>query len=151
MSDFHVTTRHCNIWSLRTTWALILTTICLWLQYAWILKKSLTLHGTLAFYINYLKLEFSSSLIKLISSFLSQKKIQSFSRRRNVRAKGNASRGASRFRPVSNIVKYVYKWYPPNTRCLSGRLCRWHLYVCHGSQRGLCSQTATARSVAIIS
>jgi hypothetical protein len=38
------------------------------------------------------KLELLSNLIKLISSFLSQKNIHSFGRRRNVYTKGNAGR-----------------------------------------------------------
>jgi hypothetical protein len=54
------------------------------------------------------KLEFSTSLIKLISAFLSQRKF-SFGRRRNVYAKGNESWGATRFRPVPNTLQLVYK------------------------------------------
>jgi hypothetical protein len=49
------------------------------------------------------ELEFPTSLIKVISYFFI-KKIQSFGRRRNVYSKGNASRGATRFRPVPYIV-----------------------------------------------
>jgi hypothetical protein len=45
------------------------------------------------------KLEFSTSLIRLIGSFLSKRKF-SFGRGRNVNAKVNASRGATRFGPV---------------------------------------------------
>jgi hypothetical protein len=37
------------------------------------------------------------------------KKIQSFGGRRNVNAKGNANRGATRFGPVPNTFQYVYK------------------------------------------
>jgi hypothetical protein len=33
----------------------------------------------------------------------------------NVYTKGYASRGATTFCPVLNIVQYVYKWYTPNT------------------------------------
>jgi hypothetical protein len=54
------------------------------------------------------ELELPTSLIKLISSFLSQRKF-SFGRRRNVHAKGNASRGATRFRPVPYIVQYLHQ------------------------------------------
>jgi hypothetical protein len=75
MSEFHVTARHRNVWGLRITCLLISTKICLRLLYSWISKKHLTLQGTLACYILY-KLQFSSSLIKLISSFLSQRKLR---------------------------------------------------------------------------
>jgi hypothetical protein len=34
----------------------------------------------------------------------------------------------------------------PNTGSLSGLLCRFHWYVCHGSHTELCSQQASARS-----
>jgi hypothetical protein len=54
------------------------------------------------------KLEFSTSLIKLLSCFLSKKKKQYFAGRRNVCAKRNASRGASRFCPVLYTVQFVY-------------------------------------------
>jgi hypothetical protein len=63
------------------------------------------------------KPEFLAILIKRISSFLSQRKLKSVDRRRNVYAKVNASRGASSFRHVPNTVQYVYKWYS-HTPCV---------------------------------
>jgi hypothetical protein len=54
------------------------------------------------------KLEFSTSLIKLIGSFLSERKFKTFGGRRNVNAKGNASRGATRFGLVPCSFQYVY-------------------------------------------
>jgi hypothetical protein len=56
-----------------------------------------------------LKLEFSINFIKLLGFFSFAKKIQSFGRRRNANAKGNASRGATRFGPVPYTFQYVYK------------------------------------------
>jgi hypothetical protein len=56
------------------------------------------------------KLEFSTSLIKLISSFLSQRRFSVSVR--NIYTKGNASRGAPRFGPVTFFVQHVYKWCP---------------------------------------
>jgi hypothetical protein len=56
------------------------------------------------------KLEFSTNLIKLFGSFLSQKKkIQGFGRRRDVNAKGDASRGATGFGPVPYTFYHVHK------------------------------------------
>jgi hypothetical protein len=49
------------------------------------------------------KMDFSASLIKIISSFLSNRKF-CFGGRGNVYAKYNASRGATRFRPVPYTV-----------------------------------------------
>jgi hypothetical protein len=58
------------------------------------------------------KVEFSVNLIKLISSFLSQRKF-SFCRGRVVHAHIYGSRGATRFRSV-HILYLVYKLYPPS-------------------------------------
>jgi hypothetical protein len=55
------------------------------------------------------KLEFSTSLIKLNKLISLAKKILSFGRRRNVYAKENESRGATRFRPVPKTLQHVYK------------------------------------------
>jgi hypothetical protein len=41
--------------------------------------------------------------------FTFKEKIQSFGRGRNVNAKDNTSRGATRFGPVPNTFQYVYK------------------------------------------
>jgi hypothetical protein len=52
------------------------------------------------------ELKFSISLIKLISSFLSQRNFR-LGRRLNAYAKGHTSKGATRFHPVLHIVQYV--------------------------------------------
>jgi hypothetical protein len=54
------------------------------------------------------KLKFPTILIKLIGSFFPVE-IQCFGRRRNVYAKGNASRVATVFCLVPNSIQYVYK------------------------------------------
>jgi hypothetical protein len=75
------------------------------------IKKAfdITWHSALLYKLS--KSEFLTSLIKLISFFLSQckLKIQCFGRRQNVYAKGNPSRGVSRFSPVPYFVQHVYK------------------------------------------
>jgi hypothetical protein len=43
-------------------------------------------------------------------------------------------------------VQYIYKWYVPNTCCLSRPFCWWHLYICGRLQRALCSRKASVRS-----
>jgi hypothetical protein len=51
------------------------------------------------------KLQFLTSLIKLIGSFLSQK---SLGRRQNVHVKVHASMGAIRFRPIPYSIQIVH-------------------------------------------
>jgi hypothetical protein len=53
-------------------------------------------------------MEFSTNLIKLISSFLSQRKF-SLGGKRNDYAKRYRSRGATSFRPVLHTVQLVHK------------------------------------------
>jgi hypothetical protein len=53
------------------------------------------------------KLKFSTRIIKLISSFLLQRKF-SLGRRQNVNAKVYASRGSTRFHPVPHSIQPVY-------------------------------------------
>jgi hypothetical protein len=73
-------------------------------------------------------------------------KIQSVGRRWSIYAKGYTSRDAIRFWPVTYIVHSVYKWYAPNTWCLSNCVSWWHCiyatdskehYVLRQMQRGL--------------
>jgi hypothetical protein len=86
------------------------------------------------------ELKFSIILIKLISYFLSQWKF-SFGRSWNVYAKRYTRRSATRFRPVPHIARVecvcvcLYKWYAPNTWCLSRSLCWWHVYICDRPQK----------------
>jgi hypothetical protein len=56
------------------------------------------------------KSQFSNSLIKLIGSFLSQRKLRVSVE--GMYAKVHAGRGSTRFRPIPHIVQFVYKWYP---------------------------------------
>jgi len=43
-----------------------------------------------------------------------QIKVRNFSRKQNIPSLGNTSRGATRFRPGSYSVQFVYKRYPQN-------------------------------------
>jgi hypothetical protein len=65
-----------------------------------------TLHPGLLYELPKLQLAY---LIKLISSFLSRYKFSVYSGKQNVFAKGNASKGASRFWPVPYYVQHVRK------------------------------------------
>jgi hypothetical protein len=58
------------------------------------------------------KLGFSTNIIKLLG-FPLTKKIQGFGRRRDVYAKGNASRGGTRFGPVPGACLICILMMPP--------------------------------------
>jgi hypothetical protein len=73
-------------------------------------------------------------------------KIESLGGRHNVYTKAYASRGATRFHPVSHTIQLVHKWYSPNTRCTPSSLCRWHMSICDWTQRGLHSEKTPVRS-----
>jgi hypothetical protein len=62
------------------------------------IEKAFDITWHLGFLHKLSKLKFSSSLIKLISSFISH---------RNVYNKGYTGRGATRFHPVPHIVQYL--------------------------------------------
>jgi hypothetical protein len=51
--------------------------------------------------------EFSTSLIKLVGSFLSDRKCKSLGRRLVFYAKKSSGRGSSRFRPCPNIIQSI--------------------------------------------
>jgi hypothetical protein len=68
--------------------------------------------------------------VKLISSFLSQRKFSVSDEAEIYTPRDHTSMGATRFRPVPHIVQSIYKWYATNTWCLSRSLCWWHLYIC---------------------
>jgi hypothetical protein len=91
------------------------------------------------------KLEFSTSLIKLISSFLSKRKF-------SVSVEGEKSTpremraGYLRSCLVPYFVQHVYKLCTPNTWCLPSPLCRRHLSVRDRSKGGFCCQKTPAWS-----
>jgi hypothetical protein len=112
----HVIARHCKVWCLRITWPLI-STICLRLHYSWISKKFFILHGTQACYINYLIWNFRP-VWSSISAVSLAKQFKSF----DIRV------------PQSSVLsRILYSKYindtPPNTRCSSDSLYRWHIYA----------------------
>jgi hypothetical protein len=91
------------------------------------------------------KLKFSISLVKVISSFLSQRKFRvsvdsEMSTPRDIQAR--VPQG-SILPPHCTVCLYMI---PPDTWCLSRSLCWWHLYICDKPHRRLCSQKAAARS-----
>jgi hypothetical protein len=86
------------------------------------------------------KIEFSTSVIKFISSFLTERKFR-------VSVEGEIStprHSATRFRSVSYTIQLVLK--SPNTWCTPSSLCRLHLSICHKIQGGLRSEKTPARS-----
>jgi hypothetical protein len=91
------------------------------------------------------ELYFSSSFIKHISSFPSNKKIE-YGWGENVHASRYTSLDAARFSSGSYPVQSVYKLHSTNPRGLSSPLCQWYMFVYDRSQRGLCSQEAAARA-----
>lgn len=117
-------------------WPLILT-IYLWLQYYWISKKPLTLLGNLACYVDYLNWNFWPVWSSLLALF-SRKENSEFRSTMKCLRQGKCKQEC--LKVLSCPQQYVHKWYSPNTKCLSGSLCQWHLYVYHELQRGLCSQ-----------
>jgi hypothetical protein len=94
------------------------------------------------------KLKYSTNLIKLISSFLPERKFTV-----SVEGKISTPRYIQAGMPQGSVLSpKLYSMYindsppPPEHQVLSGPLCWWHLYVCHRSQRWLYSQKAAARS-----
>jgi hypothetical protein len=88
----HVTARYSRVWGLRTTWpyiSVIMSTAAVFLD----IQKAF---GTLTCCINFPNCVLSASIIKLISSFLSNR-IFSYGWRRNIHSPRNTSRNASRF------------------------------------------------------
>jgi hypothetical protein len=138
----HITERHC---SMRLTDHVTsnfnnnMSTVFLDIEKAF----DTTWHSGLLYKLS--KFEFTTSLIKLISSFFTTQ-IQCFGRRRSVYPKGNSSRGASRFCPIPYFVQRVYKLWPPNTWCFPSPLCRRHLSVRVRSKGEFCCQKTPAWS-----
>jgi hypothetical protein len=96
------------------------------------------------------KLEFSTSEIKIIDSFLPQRKFSV-----SVEGAMSTPREIQAGMPQVSVLslysfQYVYKCWPPNTWCSSRTLCRRHLYttdhkegfVVRKLQRGLSSMKA---------
>jgi hypothetical protein len=89
------------------------------------------------------KSEFPTSLIKLIASFLTNRKF-SFGRRQIFCAKKNSGRGASSFLLWPNIVQSLHKWFPRVTLNTSFSVRRWYFYLCDREIQTSCSlQNAT--------
>jgi hypothetical protein len=103
----HVTVRHYNVYGpgVLGHWESLWCRIALWLA------------------IEAIQIEILEQLDQASWLFSSAKNIKTFDRRRNVNAKGNASRGATRFGPVPCFFQYVYKWRTPNTTSV----CMWQL------------------------
>jgi hypothetical protein len=83
-------------------------------------------------------LQLSISLTKLIGSFFSQRNF-----RVSVEGKMSTPRDIHARVPQGSVLlsptlysRYTYKWYAPNTWCLSRSLCWRHLYICARPQRG---------------
>jgi hypothetical protein len=88
--------------------------------------------------------EFSTGLIKPIAYFLTNKKIQSFGRRRIFYIQRNTGRGVSRLRPWPSIVRSTYKRCPRGTWNSSWPVCGRYLYMPDREARTSYSlQTAT--------
>jgi hypothetical protein len=86
------------------------------------------------------KLQFSNNLIKLISSFLSQRNF-----RVSVEGKLSTPRYMQAGVPQGSVLSpTLYNLYindtPPNPRCKLMTLCGRHLSVCYRPQRGLCTK-----------
>jgi hypothetical protein len=85
------------------------------------------------------KLQFSTSLIKLISSFLSQRKFRvpegEISTPRYMQA--GVPQGSV---PSPTLYNLYTNDTHPNLRCKLSSLCGRHLSVCDRPQRGLCSE-----------
>jgi hypothetical protein len=84
------------------------------------------------------ELKVLASLIKLIASFLSNRKF-SLSRRQAFFAQENSGRGAPRFCPVSSIVQPIHKRCPRCTRNSTYSVCRRYVYICIRETRTSCS------------
>jgi len=92
------------------------------------------------------KLQISSTLIRLICSFLSNRKFRVMVEGQLSTPPEYTSRGAARFRPGPYPVWSVHKRHSSNSRGLPSPLCRWYMYIYNRSQRGLCSQKTATRS-----
>jgi hypothetical protein len=110
------------------------------LRYSWISKKTLTQKWHPGLFYKFSKLQFSNRLIKLISSFLSQRKF-----RVSVEGEISTPRYMQAGVPQGSVLSFtLYNLYinntPPNHRCKLSSLCRRHLSICYRLQRGLCSE-----------
>jgi hypothetical protein len=96
-----------------------------------------TWHSVLLYKLS--KLKFSTSLIKLTGSFLSQRKF-----RVSVEGEMSTPRAMKAGVPQGSVLSPIlFNMYisPRSTWCSPSPLCRWHLSVWDRSQRGFCCYT----------
>jgi hypothetical protein len=141
--SLHVTARHYNVWGYRTTWPYILTimsTTTVFLDS----EKAFDTTWQLGLLYKLSKLQFSTSLIKLIGSFVSQRKF-----RVSVESEISTSRYIQAGLPqVSVLSPTLYTLYindSPQTPGVNlAPLCGRHMSICERLQGGLRSEKDTA-------